>query len=275
MKKEDALKNIMALSEERTARTDQTLRLMAELPGIFLAFGANVDDAVEECLTRVGLLFAATRAFVMQDEKDGAYLRNTHEWVNQDADSALFSWPLYDYEHDIPSLKPMLEEKSVFFGHSQDMPEDLRRVLDKQNVRSFILSPIFRDGQKIGLVGMAFCERECDFCEDLSFVTHCLAGLVSIALDRKLYHAMRGKLNTIKACVDDLGPLLASEAGADDAPAGRQRKPTTLVDSEKRLIIETLELYNGNKLKTAKHLGLTWPSLDRRCKKLGIEVRRR
>jgi transcriptional regulator with GAF, ATPase, and Fis domain len=48
----------------------------------------------------------------------------------------------------------------------------------------------------------------------------------------------------------------------------------TLLDTERSLIIETLALYNGNKLKAAKHLGLTWPSLDRRCKKLGIEVRK-
>lgn len=274
MKKEDMPRDAVKTPEDRCAFTEKILGVVGELPGVIVSAGTNLDYAVDECLSRVGTLFSASRAYVMLDEKDGKYLRNTHEWVNHKIGPVMFSWPLYDYEYDLPSLKKIISEHDIFFGHSRDMPQDLGNVLNKQGVLSFIVSPLYRDGNKIGIVGIDFCEHECPHCQEYSSVLHCLAGLISLALERKQYHSMRAKLNTIKGCIDDLGPFIEGQE-EDSAGTIRPNKPTTLLDAERRIIVETLELYNGNKLKTAKHLGLTWPSLDRRCKKLGIEVRRR
>lgn len=274
MKKEDTPKDTVELSGDRAAFTEKALCLLCELPALVISSGTNLDYAIDTCLARVGTLFSASRAYVMLDEKDGKYLRNTHEWVNQKTGSVMFSWPLYDYEYDIPSLKTIISEHDVFCGNTRDVPDDLGKVLVKQGVQSFVISPVFRDDKKIGIVGMDFCDRECPLSAEFSDVLYNLAGLISLVLDRKQYHAMRCKLNTIKTCVDELGPLIDGQI-QDDGVVARPNKPTTLLDAQRRIIIETLELYNGNKLKTAKHLGLTWPSLDRRCKKLGIEVRRR
>ncbi len=280
MKKEDAREDTPEddkdLAEERTDFTDQALILLSELPGVIVSSGTNLDYAIDECLSRIGLLFSASRVFVMVDEKDGKYLRTIHEWVNRENGFGTFSGPLYDYEYDIPSLKPILDKHTTFFATVNDVPDDLKKVMIKLDVSAFVISSVFRDGKKIGLVGMAFREEACIFCEEYSILVNGLAGLVSLVLDRKQYHVMRSKLGTIKTCIDQLGPFIEEgPIGDEDGTAVRQRKATTLLDAERHLILETLELYNGNKLKAAKHLGLTWPSLDRRCKKLGIEVKRR
>ena len=47
----------------------------------------------------------------------------------------------------------------------------------------------------------------------------------------------------------------------------------SLLEAERRLIVETLSRYNGNKTHAAQHLGIKWAALDRRCKKLGIAVK--
>lgn len=274
MKRDNVAKEAVSDCKDRAFFAEKVLGVVTELPEVILSSGTNVDYAIDECLARIGTLFSASRVYVMMDEKDGKYLRNTHEWVNHKIGPVMFSWPLYDYEYDLPSLKKIISEHNVFFGHSRDMPQDLHNVMGKQGVLSFILSPLVRDSNRIGLVGMDFCENECTYCHEFSSVLHHLAGLLSIVLERKQYHAMRGKMTTIKRCVDELSPVLAEE-GEDEGPTIKVGKPTTLIDAERRIIVETLELYNGNKLKTAKHLGLTWPSLDRRCKKLGIEVRKR
>ncbi len=265
----------MELVEERTDFTDQALILLSELPGVIVSSAMNLDYAIDECLSRVGQVFLASRVFVMIEEKDGKYLRTTHEWVNRESGAGTFSGPLYDYEYDIPSLKPILDKHSTFFATARDVPDDLAKIMTKLAVSAFIISPVFRDREKIGLVGMAFREEECTFCEEYSILVTGLAGLVSLVLERKQYYAMRSKLGAIKSYIDQLGPFVDDTAGDEDGTAVRQRKVTTLLDAERHLILETLELYNGNKLKAAKHLGLTWPSLDRRCKKLGIEVKRR
>lgn len=263
----------LAHRDEGTA--DKALRVLGGLPELIVSSGMNSDYIIDEMLSRVGVLIAASRAYVMVDEKDGKYLRNTHEWVNDRIGPAMFSWPLYDYEYDIPSLKKILAESDLFCGDAADMPQDMHNVLRKQGVVSFIIAPLIRDGTRIGIVGMDYCEKPCRFDGRHTEILRCLAGLISMTLERKQYQIMRSKVNTIRDCVHAMEPYI-DQAGPDDAEdSPRPAKPTTLLDAERRIIIETLELYNGNKLKTAKHLGLTWPSLDRRCKKLGIEARRK
>lgn len=255
---------------------EEALDIIGQLPSLITSSGKNPDAVIDEALGRIGVMFSASRVYVMLDEKDGRYLRNTHEWVNQKIGAVMYSWPLYDYEYDVPSLRTILNEQDLCYGNTRDMPDDLGNVLSKQNVKSFALAAIYLDGVRNGLVGMDFCNAEEQRCHEYGAVLRYLAGFVALALERKQYLAMRSKLCLIRGAMLDLGPVLdAVDIDELAQAASRPSKPTTLLDAERRLIIETLELYNGNKLKTAKHLGLTWPSLDRRCKKLGIEAKRK
>ncbi len=265
--------NTSAGNEDIFAR--QALQVVNSLPSLLLDSGMNPDYAIDESLARVGRLFGASRAYVMLDEKGGKYLRNTHEWVNESIGPTMFSWPLYDYEYDIPSMKNIITENQVFFGHTKDMPQDLLHVLGKQGVASFILSPILRDGKRSGLVGLDFCTGECNDPGEHTNIVINLAGVVALALERKQYQTLRKKIYTICNTLSDIELGHMDEQGEDLTSPPQPGKPSTLIDVERRYIIETLELYNGNKLKAAKHLGLTWPSLDRRCKKLGIVARRK
>ena len=275
MKTEDLPASEVLHTMDRATFSDMALTIIGEFPNQIVSCSGNMDYVIDDALAKVGSLLKASRVYVMLNEKEGKYLRNTHEWVDQKIGPTMFSWPLYDYEYDIPSLKDIISAYEIYFGHSREMPPDFYRVLSKQGVVSFILSPICRDNCKIGLVGMDFCEGEQHFNDKHTVILRSLAGIVNLALERKQYLVMRSKLYSIRNCVADLEPVSIEETHKEDTGLTRPNKPTTLLDAERRIIIETLELYNGNKLKTAKHLGLTWPSLDRRCKKLGIEVRRK
>lgn len=255
---------------------ENALAMISQLPAILLNSSANMDYAIDEVLAKTGGLCDASRAYVMLEEKDGKYLRNTHEWVGQKTGPAMFSWPLYDYEYEISTLKQIITEHEFFFAHTRDVAVELAGVLTKQGIFSFCVAPITCRNKRIGLIGMDFCETERECRPDFMPVLRNASGLIALAIECKHSQTMRTKLVSIRKCIADIDPLLAShpcEDANDTLP--RPAKPTTLLDAERRIIIETLELYSGNKLKTAKHLGLTWPSLDRRCKKLGIEVRRR
>lgn len=255
--------------------SERAIRTLGELPELIVSSRMNSDYILDEALSRIGVLYDASRVYIMLDEKDGKYLRNTHEWVNDRIGPAMFSWPLYDYEYDIPSLKKIMAENNVFFGSTVDMPKDLNNVLTKQGVEAFILAPLIRDGNKIGLIGLDFCEEKPEIIELHADVLGYFAGLLSMTLERKQYQIMRAKLATIRDCMQIMDPYIEQSDEAESETQTASPKPTTLLDAERKIITETLELYNGNKLKTAKHLGLTWPSLDRRCKKLGIEARRK
>lgn len=274
MKNEGGAKNEPASKDRSGDFFRKSIEVLGEIPSLIAKSGINTDFAIDESLAKVGQLLSASRTYVMQDEKDGSYLRNTHEWVSTEIGPSMFSWPLYDYEYDLPSLKDILKNQEVFFGHTRDLPKDINYILEKQGVKSVMLAPLFRDGKRVGLVGCDFCGCEAEFSGEIAKILFYLTGLVSIALERKQYQAIRNKLNTIRAAIADVEPILADQE-VEETPVSRNTRPVSLQDAERRIIIETLELYNGNKLKTAKHLGLTWPSLDRRCRKMGIEIRKR
>lgn len=256
--------------------TTTALRVIADIPALIVSSGNNPDTTIDECLTRMGELFGASRAYILMEEKDGRYLRNTYEWVNQKVVPLMYSWPLLDYEYDIPSIKKIIDEKDIVWGHEHEMEPDMREVLRKQGVKSIILSTMIRDGKRIGLVGLDYCAGECERFDDFVPLVPFFSGILNLALERKQYQLVRSKLTIIHNTIADIEPMSINEMeSAASSSSMRPSKPMTLLDAERRIIIETLELYNGNKLKTARHLGLTWPSLDRRCKKLGIEVRRR
>lgn len=261
---------------DRAEFFERVLRVIGELPALVMISGANGDFSINEALARVGTLLSASRLRVLMDESNGRYLRGAYEWNNQKtSDITSPSRFLYDFEQDAPSLKKLLADNRVFFGHSRDMPQDLNHFLSQQGVQSFIVSPIFReDGGRAGVVAMDFCENECKFCEEYAAIIGYLGGILSLALERKSAHILRNKLQTIRSCLAGV-ETLDSEWSQTPLAGAHLAKPTTLLDAERTIIMETLTHYNGNKLKTAKHLGLTWPSLDRRCKKLGIEVKRR
>lgn len=267
-------------AERTTIHNDfatKALHAIGEIPELIVSSGLNSDYCIDEILSRAGALFQASRAYVMLDEKDGKYLRNTHEWVNDSIGPAMFSWPLYDYEYDIPSLKTIIAESDIFYGNTINMPQDLNNVLTKQGVISIIMAPLIRDRVRFGLLGLDFCAHGQEFTIQHANTLKHIAGLLSITLERKQFQVIRNKLHTIRDCVHTLEPYIetANDEEIDDISSPVTTRPTTLSDAVRRIIVETLELYNGNKLKAAKHLGLTWPSLDRRCKKLGIEARRK
>ncbi len=274
MKKEMTTK-VETQSEATGGELSQRIILsMHEIPSLIIDSITNIDFAIDETLARIGQILSASRVYVMLDEKGGRYLRNSYEWVDEKFGHSMFSWPLYDYEYDLPSLKKSLAEKDVVCGDVQDMASDLQAIMTKQRIKSIAITSLRRDKERIGLVGVDFCDREFQWNDQYSMLLRFLASMISIALERKQYQIMRGKLSAIRDCIVEVEPIIAGHqesAKSDSRPA----KPITLLDAERRIIIETLELYHGNKLKTAKHLGLTWPSLDRRCKKLGIEAKRK
>lgn len=252
--------------------TSRTVHTLFEIPSIIISSGKAPDAVIHECLAVIGSILGATRAFVMVNEKDDRYLRNTHEWVNEKIGAPTSSWQLYDYEYDIPSLKGILAENSVVIAQVDQLPPDMQLVLQKQGVKTVIWSAMIRNGSIIGLVGVDFCDGSREFPPEYTSVLKYIAAAINLTLERKEMQAMRNKLTAIQDIIIHAAPLPIRTSGAAGDQGG---KPMTLLDAERRIIIETLELYKGNKLKTARHLGLTWPSLDRRCKKLGIESKKR
>ena len=255
----------------------RALRFMADLSGLLFPGetenpAAATDEGLNAALAETGTLLGVSRAYVMLDEADGRYLRNTHEWVDGKIGPAMHSWPLHEYAKDIPSLKPLMVGREFFSGHTRDLPRDLEMTLSKQSVHSVLLVPLLQEGSWIGLAGLDSCGRERDWREEETAILRRLARLVVVALERRDYLSIRWKYARIRE-------VLAEDQ--QEAPEWRERtlflpdNDLSLLDIERRTILNALELFQGNRMQAARHLGLTWNALNRRCKKLRIEVKKR
>lgn len=253
----------------------RALDLMAELPGILLAGdgGSDFPDAgINAALKRVGEFLGVSRAYVMLDEDGGRFLRNTHEWVNRNIGPAIPSWPLHDYKKDIPSLKPLMQDRPYLAAHARNLPPDFRQVLEKQVVDSVLLLPMRRAGAWIGLVGVDNCGAEREWRPEEAAILRCLADLVPTALALAERQDLRQRLEQVHEALGGMfetSPPQSPRLDDGDPGAG-----LSLLAAERKLIIDTLARHRGNRAAAAKQLGIAWAALNRRCKKLGIRVRK-
>lgn len=255
----DFLKKALALMTD-------TLRMASDR-------GIPADAAINDMLEAVGGFLGVSRAYVMLDEKDGRYLRNTHEWVNHGAGSAMSSWPLHDYERDLPSLKPLLHAKAFLAAHIEELPPDLEQTLRKQGVDSVLLVPLLRDGRWFGLAGCDSCGKKRRWNDEEILLLRHLAHAAAFALERGECRALRDRLDRVReALAEDETRPSEQQPHMRRPPRAADAEPLTLRDAERRLISESLRRCRGNKQRAADQLGLTWAALDRRCKKLNIEI---
>ncbi len=253
----------------------QSVRHMAELPNLLFAGTNDTHRRLQQALAKVGVILGASRAYVMCDEDSGRFLRVSYEWINGEVKEALPSWPLHDYQKDIPSLKPLLQDKPYFTAHTHQLAPDLHKVLTKQSVASVLLVPLIRDGLWSGMVGVDSCGTEREWSPvEVDMLRH-FSGLVVQALDRVDYQAVRRRLNNVRFALNDDCPDLTAGAFAPGGAAAVEDKgPVTLLEAERRLIVETLARNHGNRGAAARELGIAWAALDRRCKKLRINLGR-
>lgn len=250
----------------------RTTNIMSELPALLLRRGNDTTNAIDSAFAQVGELLAVSRVYLM-DEKDGRYLRNSTEWLNTEIESTVGAMPLHDLENEIPSLKPLICKRPVYGEHARNLPPDLKHLWNnKREAESILLAPLHKDDDWIGLVGFDSCGQERNWFRIEEAIIRMLADLIAAAYEHREIQQMRKKFSVIRTIITNDQQTPWDEALEDMLV---KNQPVSLREFERRFITKILEMYNGNKLRAAKHLDLTWPALDRRCKKLGITVKRK
>lgn len=251
----------------------RTANIMSELPTILLLRGNDTSVAIDSAFARVGELLAVSRVYMMNEKKDGRYLKNCNEWLNTEIAGTISVMPQHDLQHELPSLAPLMHKKHVFGEHARNLPQDLKILWNhKRAAESVLLAPMHKDDDWIGLVGFDSCGQERDWIRIEEAILRMLADLITAAFEHQEIQAMRKKMSVIRNIIVNDQQTPWDEALEDMLI---KNQPVSLREFERRFITKILEMYNGNKLRAAKHLDLTWPALDRRCKKLGISVKRK
>ena len=125
--------------------------------------GADIDEAIDEALARLGRFAGVDRSYLFRFAPDMSSASNTHEWCAEDIEpqaDGLQGIPIALVEDWLPSLRV---GRAVHVPRVADLPAhmaDLRASLEDQNIRSLVIVPLLTATRLIGFLGFDAVTRE-------------------------------------------------------------------------------------------------------------------
>jgi|GEM_PF-1937830 len=157
--------------------SDIALALAEERP-----FGERMGTA----LAAIGETLGVSRVYVFQDSEDGTRTSNAYEWRSPGAASRDAPPKDLPYE-DAPSWRRLLEtEGRILAGDVAALPEDLRRILEPQGIKSLLAYPLRVEGRIGGFIGFDDRERRRDWDDIELRVLEIASGILSAVYGREV-----------------------------------------------------------------------------------------
>lgn len=169
-----------------TLRTPETtaLTMLSEVSQCLIGpepFQAQIDTALQS----IGQHLQVSRAYIFLDSTDGSTTSNAFEWCHEGIASQISGLQNIPYA-TIPSWRRMLHENGrVFSEDIQELPKDVRTILEPQGIRSLIVYPLHQGKEIFGFVGFDECVRKREWSPVELEVLCSLSGILSAALQRK------------------------------------------------------------------------------------------
>lgn len=143
------------------------------------------NDQVNDVLNIIGVYTGVSRVYVFVDSDDGKTTSNQFEWCNTGIAPQIDELQNIPYEV-IPSWRKfLLEDGMVFSENIAKLPDDLRAVLEPQNILSIIGFPLYINGEIRGFIGFDECARLNKWSERDKFLLKTISGIISNSYERQ------------------------------------------------------------------------------------------
>jgi PAS domain S-box-containing protein len=144
------------------------------------------DLVVDNVLQKIGQHSNVSRVYVFEDTADSLFCNNTYEWCNTKIVPQINELQKVPYEI-IPSWKKfLLDDGLVFSENIQDLPEDLRAILEPQEVKSIIVFPLFVMGGYYGFIGFDDCVNNREWSKTELELLRSFSGMIANAFERRI-----------------------------------------------------------------------------------------
>lgn len=142
------------------------------------------DVKLNAALRTIGKHLNVSRVYIFEDSPDGISTSNTYEWCNVGVDAQMDELQGIPYEM-IPSWNRFLMEDGIVFSENiKELPQDVRDILEPQGIKSIIVYPLTKAGQKFGFIGFDECERIKTWTKSELELLRTLSGIISNAYER-------------------------------------------------------------------------------------------
>ncbi len=123
----------------------------------------DFESATEKVLEDIGLATGADRVYIFSNYKirDDHYLKMDFEWVKEGVSSEIEDTNLQrmKYKDIIPGWREKFSKGEEINSITSEIQTPLKDILEKQNVKSILNVPIFKNEEFWGFIGIDNCEK--------------------------------------------------------------------------------------------------------------------
>ncbi len=114
----------------------------------------NSDEAVNQALAMTGHLLDVSRVYVFRFRENERITDNTHEWCAPGIKPEIENLQGLPFDDLIPSIFPMMAEHDLIApAHISELPDDLRGILEPQDIQTVLWVPFYLNERLEGFVG--------------------------------------------------------------------------------------------------------------------------
>lgn len=232
---EDAIVGIRGVMIDITDRKkhemeiSKNLRKQEMLSQISLNYNSlkDFDDKTRLALSIIGEHIQVSRVFIFEDSTDGLYTINTYEWCNKGIVSQVVEHKNFSYS-EIPSWKSMLLKSGIVYSDKiEELPQDIRKVLESRHSRSIVAFPLLVDGKFMGFIGFEECSIDRKWSRSELELFRTISNLISNSFMRDVINnelinrvkENRGIINSIPDQIirfSDSGTIISYESSKND-----------------------------------------------------------
>ncbi len=133
---------------------NELLQLSPKLTGLPLA---EIDDAINLAISRIGHFLAADRSYIFEVDEVAETMSNTFEWCNEGINPEINNLKNLPYS-TLPNWMELLHRnQNIVVPSMSDLPPSMnieREILERQGIQSLITIPMFSENVLIGFVGL-------------------------------------------------------------------------------------------------------------------------
>jgi PAS domain S-box-containing protein len=228
----------------------RNLRQQEILSSISLNYNSlqDFDKKTNETLRIIGEHTQVSRVYIFEDSAEGLYTSNTFEWCNAGIVPQISELQHIPYSV-IHSWKPILLEKGIIYSENiAELPQDLRDILEPQEIQSIVVLPLLQDGKFFGFIGFDECIQPRKWAKSEIELLRTIANILANAylrntINNELIHSVKENQVIIDSIPDQIirisadGKILSSLSAQNNGlfgnyKAGINDSLPTLFDEE-------------------------------------------
>jgi PAS domain S-box-containing protein len=166
----------------------------------------DFDYKLNRILSRIGEHTDVSRVYIFQDDSEDNSTSNKFEWCNKGIEPQIDQLQNIPYQI-IPSWKRILFETGRIYSENiNNLPDDIRAILEPQEIKSIIVYPVFVSQRFFGFIGFDECVRFKKWTKSELELLRAVSGVIANAYERKIAeeelvkikNQLESVLNTVK-----------------------------------------------------------------------------